>query len=40
MNAGMEQIDAAGMRVALTHKALTPVTVIQVSMVMGYHAVI
>jgi len=31
----MEQMDAAGMLVALTHRARTPVAVIQVSMVMG-----
>ena len=40
MNAGMEQIYAAGTRVALTHRAHTPVAVIQVSMVMECHVVI
>jgi len=40
MNAEMEQTDAAGMLVALTHRALTPVAVIQVSMVMGCHVAI
>ena len=33
-------MNAAGTRVASTHRALTPVAVIQVSMVMGCHVAI
>lgn len=40
MNAEMEETNAAGMRVALTRKALTPVAAIPVSVVMGYHVLI
>jgi len=40
MNAEMEQTDAAGMRVALTREARTPVTAIQVSMATECHVVI
>ena len=40
MNAQMEQTDVAGMPVALTRKALTPVAAISVSMVTGCHVVI
>jgi len=40
MSAEMEQIDAAGTLVVLIRRALTPVAVIQVSMVMGCHVVI
>jgi len=40
MNAEMEQTDVAGTLVALTHRALTLVAVMQVSMVMGCHVVI
>lgn len=40
MNAEMEQMDAAGTLVAVTQRAFTSVTVIQVSMMMGYHVVI
>ena len=41
MNAAiMGQTTATGMHVALTPKALTPVAVVQVSMVMGCHVVI
>ena len=40
MNAEMEHKNAAGMRVALTRKALTPVAAIPVSMVTECHVVI